>query len=690
MIRIDKRGRRITIHSDEPLPGLRTTVPGAYESTSGYWTVPLSIESLKLLKGKFGKRLQWSTELRRWAQQVQDSRRSMEALASSSDAKLETLQTVAPKLYRAMNKRKYQRVGVRYIADNAGTLLADDPGLGKTFQAMGGLLEAGIPGPYLIVAPKTAADTVWKREIQRWLPADHRAITLPDYRDARERKIRLSRYGAKTWLIVHPEIVMVQALWVCQELVTKRNKRTGKTRQLPCLKRTPEGNRQQRVLKCGHIKDRKTKKVILPSYPKLFEVSWGAIVCDESHEVLIRRSGVPTQRRRGMDMLPLRPDGIKLALSGTPFDSKPHQLWGTLNWLDPVTYSAFHRWAELYWQKGGYTGFQIGEFRQDREKMLWESLSAVALRRTKSEVAKDLPPKMYIGEPLDPSDEDSPVGVWLPMEGKQAKAYQDIEALSMAELDSGTLETITALAELTRLKQLACSYGKLDRRMVRGSCYKRLHEQGINPKHHMMCKDCQRDGFHKEPKDFYVPELPSNKFNWIVESLEEWGYPKHPIDKVVIVSFYTGILNMMGEAIDSHFGTRRNGPAKLCTAITGLTKAADRRGIIDRFNRRGGPQIMLLNVKAGGTAITIDSADRMIFISETRIPDQQLQAEDRIHRVSNPRNCMYYYLRSEGTVDVGTALTNQERKRETHRLLDERRGVSYFRHVMSLSKARSS
>jgi len=95
---------------------------------------------------------------------------------------------------------------------------------------------------------------------------------------------------------------------------------------------------------------------------------------------------------------------------------------------------------------------------------------------------------------------------------------------------------------------------------------------------------------------------------------------------------------------------------------------------------------MLLNVKAGGTAITLDTADRMIFISETRIPDQQQQAEDRIHRVSNPRQCMYYYLRSLGTVDIGTALVNVEAQRETHRLLDARRGVEYMRHVMELSK----
>jgi SNF2 family DNA or RNA helicase len=640
-VRIEKRGRRIEIRSEEPVPGLRTTIPGAYQTVSGFWTVPLSLESCKLLREKFGGRLKIGDELVRWAKGVVDSRKYMAELVASKDADLENLPTAAPRLAKAMNRRKYQRVGARFVADNTATLVADDPGLGKTLIAMGGILEAGIPGPYLVVAPKTAADTVWRREITRWLPRQHRPIILPESRDQRERKIRLGRYGEFTWLIVHPEIVMVQSWWVCGQ----------------CGERTAEGPKQQRDLTCGHVRDRKTKTEYQESYPKLFEIEWGAVVVDESHESLIKRTGVKTQRRRGLDMLRLRNDGIKIAMSGTPFDSKAHQLWGTLNWLDPKTYSAFQRWMELYWQKGGYTGYGVGEFRKDREPMLWDSLTSIALRRTKAEVATDLPPKVYVGSELIPGDPQSPIGIWLEMEGKQAAAYRAMEKTTVAELDSGRLEATGNLEELTRLKQLASAYGEIYTKKIKGEIHYR-----------------------------YRPLLPSNKFNWTVENLEEWGYPKTPLTKVVIVSFYTGILEVFAEGIERHFRTKPGRP--LCTAITGRTPMNQRRAIIDRFNQRdsASPNIMLLNVKAGGTAITLDTADRMIFISETRIPDQQKQAEDRIHRVSNPRHCMYYYLRSLETVDVGTALVNQEMERESHRLLDERRGVAYMRHVMALSK----
>src|SRR5688500_3948863 len=105
-IQIEKRGRRIEVRSAAPLPGLKTTIPGAYQSVSGHWTVPLSLESCKLLRQKFGRKLKLGNELRRWAQGVVNSREYMSKLAASKDAKLEHLAKRAPKLAAAMRKRR--------------------------------------------------------------------------------------------------------------------------------------------------------------------------------------------------------------------------------------------------------------------------------------------------------------------------------------------------------------------------------------------------------------------------------------------------------------------------------------------------------------------------------------------------------------------------------------------------------
>jgi SNF2 family DNA or RNA helicase len=635
-VRIERKGRRIELRTDERIRRLQLTIPGAYETVAGYWTVPLDMATCKLLRQAFGNRLEVGTELQRWAVGTTQNRKSMAALAAAHTAELDVLPNAAPKLYKAMQSRGYQLSGVRFVADNTATLIADDPGLGKTLIAMGGILEAEVPGPYLVVAPTTASDTVWAREIKRWLPRYHTAVTLPKARVQRERVLRGIQYGPRTWLIIHPEMCMTQAYVICKEK--------------DCGKRHIDKGRNQRQLPCGHMRAGNTVKELVHSYPDLFTQEWGALIVDECHESLIKRGGSLTQRRRGLEVLSLREsDGKRIALSGTPCDSKPHQLWGILNWLYPKQYSAFGRWAEMYWERGGYNGYELGAFRKEREPLLWSSLTDIALRRTKAEVAKDLPPKTYVGTPLDDTV-DSPIGIWLPMDGKQERAYREIEKYSSTELDSGRLEAFTALGELTRLKQLASSYGGIRHSVKNGM-----------PWYH------------------YDPIPPSNKLTWIIDSLEEWGYPANPITKVVVVSFYTGILRAFAQAIDTHF------KRKICMGITGKTPRHLRKQYIDVFNNETHPLVMMLNVRAGGTAITLDSADRMIFVSETANPDQQAQAEDRIHRVSNPRKCMYYYLRSLGTVDVGTAIANREADAATRRLLDTRRGVEYVRHILDLS-----
>lgn len=639
MIRIEKRGKRIYVYASVPLTGMKTAIPGAYENTAGVWTVPLTYENCVLLQQRFGKRMKVGTELQRWAVGVQQARKYMGGVAAADQAVLEVLPRAAPKLYKAMQARPYQLTGARFVADADAPLIADEPGLGKTLITMGGIIESEIPGPYLIIAPKTAARTVWEYEIRRWLPSHHKAVAMPEARLARERKLRRTPFGDHTWVIVHPEMVLVQVWLECHE----------------CGNRSVLKKARQVMLPCGHKKvSRKTKVYDVPGYPQLMRVPWGVIVVDESQDSLIRRKGLPTQRRHGMNILPLRADGKRIAASGTPFKSKPHLIFGTLNWLAPKTYPAFHRWSETFWRKGGYTGFELGEFIQEREQLLWDSLQTICLRRTKAEVAPDLPPKMQMGTRLVPEDDNSPVGVWLDITGKQAAAYEAMLTNSSARLKSGRLEAITALAELTRLKQLASSHGDITRRRMQDGSYD-----------------------HK-----FVPALPSNKFQWTVETLEEWGFPREPIGKVVIVSFYTSLLNMFSEGLEKYFKTKPKRP--LTSRITGQT--ANKKAVLQRFNAHDNEHVLLLNLRAGGTAITIDSADRMIFLTETRIPDEQTQAEDRLHRVSNPRHCMYYYLRSVGTVDVGTAVANIELAHGSSRLLDGRRGIDYLKYVIEHSR----
>lgn len=650
MIEIDRVESKIHLSSpyDPRTVASCKRVPGAYWSKRArVWTFPLTIESCLVLRMEFGAQLKIRKALSDWYRIEAARRAELAALGAghgqSAVAELPRLKIQAPNLWEAVTiARPYQSLGARFAVDGRSVLIADDPGLGKTLEALAAVEEACLPGPYLVVSPKTAATTVWPREIPRWLPG-HSVIELPEGRGKREDV--LNRLCAdvqadldsrdvegfltdSTWVSVHPEVLLTKRFWICKE----------------CGEETPWTTKPTSVLGCGHPKTKYTKIRNDHTFPQFFGIEWGAIIVDECHESLVRKSGTPTQRRMGLEMLQVRKDGLKIAMSGTPFRNKPWQLWGVLNWLRPKVYTGFWRWVKQYWETGGYSGWEIGKIIEERESMLWDEVSSVMLRRTKAEVARDLPPKAYVGSPLDPSDEDSPVGIWLPMAGKQLKAYRAMLQDSSAQLERGRVDAVGTLAELIRLRQFAGAYGTID-----------------------------------EKGDF-MPTLPSNKFDWLEDFLGEMGIPGEPTGKVVVVSQFTRMLRMCS------FGLSASQNGSSCM-LTGDITGAKRKQIIDAFNQPLGtdsPHIMFLQVKAGGVAITIDSADDMVMLDESD-PDTMIQVEDRIHRVSNPRPVRYHYLRSLESVDVGTARVNAVVAARGRRLLDERRGVEFFRKVLELS-----
>lgn len=654
-VNVEKVGERIWLWSSRITPGLSRKIPGARFSKTDrpHWSLPLNLETCQLLRENFGGELEIGAELWAWAKAAKaGARRMAEIRMSGETVRLAGLwREDYPDLFKAVQEgRPYQALGAQWIASAAGgkgVLIGDTVGLGKTPQALAGVKESGVPGPHLVICPKTAVDSVWAPEIQRWLPGDI-VITLPEGRAKREavldELLRTVTWPnneeqaslARTWVVVHPEAIRAQSAWICRE----------------CGSQTPKTSKPK-VLVCGHDKDR-TKIQHNYTFPQLFQVRWGAVIADESDRSIVRLSGTPTQTRNGMELIrdeAMRSDGLRLAQSGTPFRSKPHLLWSTLNWLRPDEFTSLWAWAEqLFEVEEGYGGSRkIGRLRPDREAMMYATMDRIMLRRTREEVAPHLPAKMYLGTPLDANDPTSPVGVWLDMEPKQAKAYKDMLERSTAEIEGGSLSAIGVLAEMTRLQQLATSAG----RMVDGE---------------------------------FTPDLPSNKYEYLLQMLTELGYPDDPQAKIVVVSRFTSVLAMFGRGLRVHF------KGKDRTAfITGEVTGKRRQAAIDGINAPigSGAHILLLNTKAGGSAITLDGADEMVFLDQTWIPDDQEQAEGRIDNRRPEEKIVqrrYRYLYSRGTIDAGIALVNQARGLTGHELMDGRRGIAYARQVLEKSR----
>lgn len=645
-VRIERAGNRILLVSGTPTPGLKAQIPGAYWRDKGQcWSVPLDLTTCHLLRERFGSRLVIGPALRKWAVTEKARRANAVSTAAASDATLRRLPEVAPRLFSAMDTRTYQRAGVRFIADAEGrdgrlrALLGDTVGLGKTAQAIGAVLESGAEGPYLINAPKGAARLVWAPEIRKWLGADANVITLPEGKAARtailDGMLNLYRMNQeddargvqklasldRTWLITHPVVVRTQTWWICALCGYKTKYKAGMVDELDC----------------GHEKERTTTVEHEHAFPQLFEMEYGAVIADESDQVLIRKTATPNLQRRGMEMLRdrVRPGGLRLALSGTPFRSKPHQIWSTLNWLDPIRWSAKWSFLEKYWTvfKGGYGGsYSIGDMREDREDLLAGDLADVMIRRTREQVRGDLPPKLYPSNVAE--DSGLTPGIYLPMTPGQERAYLQMEKTGSASLEGGDLNAIGVLAELTRLKQFAGAPGVLDGAGV------------------------------------FEPKAAGNKYEWLLEFLQELGFPDRPSTKVVVASQFTQLLNAFAFGVEKDLKLKPNRTA----LVTGEVTGPRREGAVNRFEDLEDPlDLLWINTKAGGSAITLDAADVMVVLDETWVDDEQQQLEGRIdnrqpERRIAPRS--YYYLRSLGTLEEGIAAANAEARALGKRILD--------------------
>lgn len=613
---------RINVWREDSRP-ITSVVAGAVRRSNGSISMPLRLDNCRLLRAHYGKRLQVGPKLNEWARGALAQEAEQTALSGQMNTVLQRIPERYPGLYSAMASRPYQRVGARFIAEGRRVLIADEMGLGKTLQALAGVAESGVTGPYLVICPKTAIGSVWEPEIRRWLP-DQLPIPLPEGRRKREEALRSflnlpSEDAERAWIIMNPAMVRVKRLRICAK----------------CLSETPY---EKKTLKCKHSASQ-ANTVKRWEYPQLSGVEWGGIIADESDQCLITRNvRNPSQTRFGMEQLIVKDHGLKIAQSATPTRAKPYLLWGTLNWLNKKQYSGLWNWAETYFQiEQNYMGHRdIGKIRPDREEILHQSLSGIMLRRTLADVAPELPAKIYTGPGLD----DGTRGIFLPMEGHQLRAYKEMAKNASARIRDGNLNAVGALAEITRLKQLASSYGR--------------YEEGK-----------------------FIPEAPSNKLEYLRELLTQLGYPDSPHGKVVIVSQFTSLLTMVQKEL---------GMGDQITKITGSVTGDARRSAVEAFNssHKNSPHVMLLNINAGGAAITLDSADDMVFLDEAT-PDLHLQAEGRINnrrpeQKIAPRR--FHYLRSAGSIDLGIARANAESSRENSRILE---GLEYAKRAIDLS-----
>ncbi len=273
----------------------------------------------------------------------------------------------------------------------------------------------------------------------------------------------------------------------------------------------------------------------------------------------------------------------RIVLTGTPLENRQLDLWSIFRFLLPGLL-------------GSRTSFEaaLNSNREGTLTRLRAQLAPFILRRTKNEVARELPPKVEMD-------------LICPLTDVQRAEYARIctEGLERLGDDVGTAmreKSFGFLALLTRLRQTCCDPDMLPW--------------------------------------LKAPLTDSGKINLLVEKLTEIVGSGH---KVVIFSQFVMLLDRVRAALAANF------PDLARFELTGMT--LDRLKPVQSFQQAQGAAAMLVSLKAAGTGITLHAADYVFLLDPWWNPAVEAQAVDRVHRIGQTNTVFVYRMVTAGTIE---------------------------------------
>jgi SNF2 family DNA or RNA helicase len=297
----------------------------------------------------------------------------------------------------------------------------------------------------------------------------------------------------------------------------------------------------------------------------------------------------------------------RLALTGTPIENRLSEIWSIFDFVSPGLLGPLPKFEERYARP-------IEQGNSERAGRLRSIIHPFILRRTKNEVAKDLPPKLEVDKIVDLAPDQR--AIYL-------QVLREVRAQVMGEVEKQGLAKshIHILAGLTKLRQAAC-----DPRLL-----------GL-------------------PREFSHDD--SGKLSAMRELVEEVEAGGH---KVLIFSQFVSMLKLICSALDED---------KIrYEYLDGSTM--DRPERIERFQQDPTIPVFLISLKAGGTGLNLTAADTVIHFDPWWNPAVEDQASDRAHRIGQKKVVTVYRLVAAGTIEEKILQLKQRKKDLVNSVLSE-------------------
>jgi len=452
----------------------------------------------------------------------------------------------------------FQLAGIAFMQSRRNTLLGDEMGLGKTVEALGFINSDSSIKKVLIICPASLKIN-WAMEAQRWL--------------------------VKEWNI---EIV---------------------TRCFPVPKKSGIVIINYDVLK---------------KYTDAIRaIEWDLLIADEIH--LCKNSKAQRTRqvlghkpKKGSDEIEISPIPAKRKafLTGTPLVNRPIELWTIISALAPQTFPTFWNFVTTYCNatKGEYGWDFTGASNLDE---LQEKLrSSIMIRRLKSEVLKELPPKRR--QVIEMPD----------ISGTRAVADENAAWEQREDL----LNDLKVAVELSKASDDPEDYREAVADL----------------------REAAQAAFTEISKLRHATALA--KLPYVIEHVREIILSGN---KVVVFAHHHDVINRLHE----EFGVA-------AVKLTGKMSIKARQASVDRFQEDSDVMLFVGQTQAAGLGITLTAASHVVFAELDWVPGTITQAEDRLHRKGQEESVLVQHLVLEGSLDAHMAQVLVDKQEVLDAVLD--------------------
>lgn len=304
-------------------------------------------------------------------------------------------------------------------------------------------------------------------------------------------------------------------------------------------------------------------------------------------------------------------------LTGTPISQGVEDIYSQFYFLDPhiLGYNSFYAFRNHFCRMGGWQNKKIVGYVNEEE--LKRKIDSYTYRVLKEDCL-DLPEKNFIRQEV----------LFTP---EQAKVYREMKKDFFLDLDQGILTARMALTRLIRLQQL-----------IGGFIWKRE----------------KKDDYGRIVEPEIYQEFPNNRIPRTIDIIKEAS------GKVIVWIKFEGDYKLLSRALDdAGIGW---------VDYVGTTPKDQRKPNIDRFRNDPECKVFVSTPKTGGIGLNLTVASEVIWYSRDFSLENELQANDRCHRIGQTKVVNYHFLVTPKTVDERIDKLLKSKKSVAENLIDIR------------------